>query len=492
MWILTIRAPAGEPREQPLHAGNNTIGRMAGNDIVILDPSASRYHAKVVYDESTDQVTAYDLDSTNGTFVNRDRLTTALVLKQGDVIRIGQHLMELSQWEEKNVAPKTIPQNTHALTRELVLESLDRHAVLLAEVASRLNTMLDLPTALREVASMMKDAMAADRCEVILPDQFAHLTELGFATSIAKQSIEQRSAVVYQDAQKNPSVGKSAYLLRIHAAMCVPVISSSEILGLIYVFKNRPSARPFEQRDLQLAIAISHQAALTIQRMQLIERVRKEELATNLLRRFLSPQETEFVLKEYFETGQLPPLSEYTLTVLAADICDSTGMAERLGARRFGKILSRYYHEMSDVIFKNHGMLTKYAGDGLMAIFGVPHQPPEPERRAIEAAIEILQRLRNIEHDTGELISLGIGINTGMVMAGYLGSLEYVEFVVLGYPVNIAWDLEALARPNRIVIGHPTYQIIQDQFRTKSLGTVEVKSQHEPIQAYEIIPPPLE
>lgn len=487
MWILTIRAPAGEPREQPLHAGNNTIGRMAGNDIVILDPSASRYHAKVVYDEATDQVTVVDLDSTNGTFVNRDRLTTSIPLKQGDVIRIGQHLMELTQWEEKNVTQKP-PQNTHALTRELVLESLDRHAVLLAEVASRLNTVLDLTTALREVASMMKDAMAADRCEVILPEQFAHLTELGFATSIAKQSIEQRSAVVYQDAQKNPTVGKSAYLLRIHAAMCVPVISGSDILGLIYIFKNRPSARPFEQRDLQLAVAISHQAALTIQRMQLLERVRKEELVTNLLRRFLSPQEAEYVLKEYFESGQLPSLDEHTLTVLAADICDSTGMAERLGARRFGKILSRFYQEMTEVIFANHGMLTKYIGDGLMAVFGMPHQPPDPEVRAIEAALEILQRLRNIQNDTGELISLGIGVNTGQAVAGYMGSLEYVEFTVLGYPVNIAWGLEAVARPNRIVIGHPTYQAIGDRFTVKSLGAIEFKSKYEPIQAYEVLP----
>jgi predicted component of type VI protein secretion system len=192
MWIITIRAPVGEPKEHQLHSGNNTIGRMAGNDIVILDPSASRYHAKIVYDEANNQVTVYDLDSTNGTFVNRDRLIAPFQMKAGDVIRIGQHLMELSFWEEKTITQKAIPHNTHALTRELVLESLDRHAVLLAEVSSRLNTVLDLTTALSEVSSLMKESMAADRCEVLLPEQFSQLTELGFATSIARQALEQR------------------------------------------------------------------------------------------------------------------------------------------------------------------------------------------------------------------------------------------------------------------------------------------------------------
>ena len=193
MWIIVIRSPTGEPREHNLHAGNNTIGRMAGNDIVILDSSASRYHAKVVYDEAANSVVAYDLDSTNGTYINRDRLTTPRSLKAGDVLRIGQHLMELSYWEEKTVAPKVAPHSSQLLTRELVLESLDRHAVLLAEVASRLNTVLDLETALRDVSNLMKDSMAADRCEVVLPEQFPNLSELGFGTSIAKQALEQRS-----------------------------------------------------------------------------------------------------------------------------------------------------------------------------------------------------------------------------------------------------------------------------------------------------------
>jgi adenylate cyclase len=461
---------------------------MSGNDIVILDPSASRYHAQIIYEAEKETIVVQDLGSTNGTFINRDRLVSPRQMSVNDVIRIGQHLIELSYWDDAVQAKMASrPHNTQLLTRDLILESLDQHAVLLSEVASRLNTILDLPSALQAVSNMMKVSMGADRCELILMDQIDKLSELGFARSIAQQAIQQRSAVIIQDATSDPTVGKSAALLHIHAAMCVPVISGDEILGLIYVFKNRAHARPFEKRDMQLAIAIGHQAALTIQRMRLLERVRQQELVSSLLHRFLSPQEAEYLLKEFLETGQLPPVEEHTITVLVADICESTKMAERLGARRFSKILNHYYKEMTDVVFTHGGLLNKYIGDGLMAIFGLPHQPPDPEERAIKTALGMLDKLDEITRSTGEAIKVGIGINSGPAMAGYLGTTEYIEFSVIGYPVNVAWGLEALARPNRIFIGHPTYQAIIGKFSIEPMGAKEIKKQGEPVETYEVI-----
>jgi len=460
---------------------------MSGNDIVILDPSASRYHAQITYEPERDTITAQDLGSTNGTYVNRDRLVNSRVLVCNDVIRIGQHLIELSTQEEQVSAQAVRPPSTQMLTRDLILESLDQHAVLLSEVASRLNTILDLPTALKTVANMMKVAMGADRCEVMLLEDVEKLSELGFARSIAQQAIQQRSAVIVQDAAADPHVGRSAALLHIHAAMCVPIVSNEEMLGLIYVFKNRPRARAFERRDLQLAVAISHQASLTIQRMKLLERVRRQEMVSNLLNRFLSPQEAQYMLNEYLETGQLPQMDEHMLTVIGADMCESTQLAQRLGARRFSNLLGSYYHEMTSVIFDHGGMLDKYMGDGLMAIFGLPHQPLNPEERAVRCGLAILDRLEEINTRHGEQVCIGVGINTGLVMAGYLGNLEHIEFTAIGYAVNIAWGLESLARPNRLLIGHPTYQAVQSKFLIQKLGSVTIKRQGDPVEAYEVI-----
>ncbi len=487
MWIITVRSPGGEPRLYQVHAGGNTVGRMAGNDIVILDTSASRYHARIDFNTQNNSLILYDLESTNGTFLNRVQVHEPQTLKNNDVIRIGLHTIEISNQPEQTqpeIYPR--PHNTHQLTRELVLESIDQHGILLSEVAARLNTILDLDTALQAVSNMMKTAMGADRCEVILKSNFDRLTQLGFARSIAKQAIDQRSAVMVQDAQSGPTPSKSAALLNINAALCVPVMSGEEMLGIIYVYKSRPRARPFSQRDLQLAVAIGNQAALTIQRMQLLERVQKEEVISRLLHRFLSPQEAEYVLEEYISSGGLPTLDEHNITIIAADICNSTQLAERLGSKRFSKLLENYYQTMTEIVFDHHGMLNKYIGDGLMAVFGMPQQPPNSELRSVSASIDMLNRLDHMNQVIGEQVTIGIGINTGPAMAGYVGTQEYVEFTVIGYPVNIAWGLESLARPNRIFIGHPTFQAVNGKFTIHPLGKMEIKRQYEPIQAYEV------
>jgi diguanylate cyclase (GGDEF)-like protein len=273
MWILTLRSPASEPHEYVLKPGKTTLGRKPDNDIVIADDSASRLHAEIFC--QGDLAVVYDLGSTNGTFVNRERLTQPHTLRPEDQIRIGQHVGSLAFRDDHNpsalVATLAV---TRSLTRDLLLESVDQHAILMYEIAGRLNTILDLDDALREVSDLMRVAMGVDKCEVILAERFGQLGELGFPTSIARQAIEQRAVIMIPDlsAQAEPAPGKSALLLGIRSVLCVPVLLEQDVVALLYVYKTNPSARPFDQHDVQLAVAISHQAALTIQRAQLLEK----------------------------------------------------------------------------------------------------------------------------------------------------------------------------------------------------------------------------
>jgi len=278
MWVLTIRSPSSEPRDYVLKAGKNIVGRKPDNDIVIADESASRVHAEIHC--HADLVVAVDLGSTNGTFVNRERLTQPHVLRPEDQIRIGQHVATIAFRDDKTASDLVAAlSGTQPLTRDLLLESVDQHAVLLYEVASRLNTILDLEVALHEVSKLMRVSMGAEKSEVILAERFGQLAELGFPTSIAHQAIEQRSVVVLANipAQAEQTWGKSALLLGIRSALCVPVMIGEEIAALIYVYKTDPASRPFDQHDVQLAVAISHQAALTIQRTRLLEKARALE-----------------------------------------------------------------------------------------------------------------------------------------------------------------------------------------------------------------------
>ncbi len=491
MWIVTIRSPLGEPAEYVLKPGKSTLGRKTDNDVPISDESASRVHAELIYDQKANTVVVRDLNSTNGTFVNRERITQPRTLTPDDQIRIGQHIITLTK---QDTAPKPGGQDslsgTQPLTRDLLLESLDQHAVLLYEVAGRLNTIIDLETALREVSNLLRVALGADKCEVILSEKFGQLQELGFPTTIARLALDQRSAVVIPDlsaTQQDSGLGKSALLLRIRSVMCTPILSGEEIAGLIYVYKTRPLARPFDQRDLQLAVAISHQAALTIQRTRLLKRIRQEQRIRGLLQRFFAAPDAEVFLQDYLQTGRLPELSEQTLTVLFTDICDSTGLAERLGAWRFSKILSRYYQDMTGAVFEQGGLVNKYLGDGLMAVFGVTRNKPDPEERAVHAALEMLRRLEALSEVEGEKIEIGIGVNTGPAIAGYLGSEDRVEYTVLGDAVNVAQRLQEQARPNRVFIGAATRAAINGNFNFRAVGNVELRGRTQPVETFEVL-----
>ncbi len=493
MWIVTIRSPKGEPREYVLKPGKTTIGQRSDSDIPLPDESASRSHAEIHFDPHDTSLVLVDLGSTNGTFVNRERISQPRRIGVEDQVRIGQHVLTLARREtEPKPGAKTdsLP-GTQPLTRDLLLESLDHHAVLLYEVASRLNTVIDLDTALREVSDMMRVAMGADKCQVILAERFSQLHDLGFPVSIARLALDQRSAVIIPDAQADPQLGKSTLLMRIRSAMCVPVMSGEKVVALIYVYKTRPLARPFDQNDLQLAVAISHQAALTIQRTRLLEHVRKEQRIRQLLQRFLSPPEAEYLLQDYLQTGSLPPLSEKSLTVLFADITDSTGLAERIGARRFSEILSRFYQQMTDVVFEQGGLLNKYMGDGVMAVFGVTTNRPNPEERAVRAALEMLNRLDSIQLAESEKIEMGVGVNSGAAMAGYVGTDERVEFTVLGDIVNVAQRLQMSARPNRVLVGPNTQQALAYQaagkFTLNSVGQLEIRGRVQGVEAFEVL-----
>jgi adenylate cyclase len=489
MWVLTVRSHLDEPHEYPLKPGTTIIGRKSDSDIPLRDESASRRHAEILYDAQANTVVVRDLRSANGTFVNRERLSQPRLLSAGDQIRIGQHVISVCLEGAENHTLQRDAVQTQPFTRDLVLESLDHHAVLLYEVASRLNTIIDLNTALREVSRLMRVAMGADKCEVVLAERFDQLTAMGFPTSIARMAIDQRSAVIIPDMSTQPGngVGRSVLLLGIRSAMCVPVMVGEEIAALIYVCKTRQQGWPFNQNDLQLAVAISHQAALTIQRTRLLVRIRKEQRLRQFLQRFLPMGEAETLSQEYLQRGHLPGLAEQNATVLFVDIRDSTHLAERLGARRFGEFLDGYYQGMTEIVFHFGGMLNKYLGDGVLAVFGAPQPQPEAEARAVSAALAMLDQMKCINQAEGEQIEVGIGINSGPCMVGYVGTEERAEFAVLGDIVNVANRLELLAGSNRVFIGPDTHQAIAGKFTIHPIGLVEVRGRTQPVEAFEVI-----
>lgn len=491
MWILTVRSPDTRPTEHLLKPQTNTIGRHRDNDLIVADEAASRRHAQLYLDPETDEVHIRDLESKNGTFINRRRLAAEhdFKIEANDIVRIGMYEILFTHRPEADGAEEVEPAGFQPFSRELLLESFDNHAVLLYEVIQQLNTILDIEAALKEVSRLLSLTLGADKCRVILAQDFERIDELGFPTTIAKYAIERQTTVLLpsQGQESEKLMSDSARHLKVRTALCVPVMSESETIALIYMYKTRSDTRHFSNRDLQLAVAVGHLAALTIERVSLMERVREEHRIRQLLQRFVAPTEAELLLRTYLDTGSLPELSELHCTVLFADIAQSSRLAERLGPKQFGTLLNQYFQDVTDIVFQYGGLIDKYLGDGFMAVFGMTGVRKGPEEHAVAAGQEIINLLKARYREPDNHIDVGIGINSGMVMAGYVSTRERVELSVLGDTVNVAAGLESMARPNRILIGPDTFVAVQKNFKIKDLGEQLIKGRTQPLPIHEVL-----
>jgi class 3 adenylate cyclase len=473
MWRLNVSEPNTDARIVELRDGKVSIGRHAENDIVLQDVSASRAHAEVFLDSAKGQVVVTDLNSTNGTYVNRQRISGSFNLQSNDSIRIGQAVIHVIDESQIKLGTQN-PRGTHRFTRELLLESLDEHAVLLYEVSKRLNTIVDIEQAMNEVRGMMKRTMSIDKCLIVHYKDFPDIGKILPGSSAL-------SAIRHHSAEVTPT------------SMFVPVLDGEQdMLGLMYFSKDRPGTRPFSRRDLQLAIAISHQVALTIQRMELLDKIRQQESMHKLLARFVPPDEAIELIEDYERTGHLPGLRQSKVSILFSDLAGSTALAEQIGTQRFAEILNTYYKEATAIIFKYRGSV-RYLGDGVMAIFEDRKSPKDgvlAEERAVQAGLEILEKIGATEFSVDHDVIIGVAIHTGLAMVGYIGSDERLEFNALGDTVNVSFRMQELARPNRLVIGPATMAAIVSKYQTRRIGAVSLKGREKPIQAYEVLQQP--
>jgi diguanylate cyclase (GGDEF)-like protein len=361
MWVLIIRSPSSAPIEYKVKEGKNTLGRKPDNDIVILDESASRFHAEIYCQNELAVIN--DLGSTNGTYVNREKISKPHVFQTGDQVRVGQCVISAS-FQKNGDTPALVLalSGTRPLTRDLLLESIDQHAVLLDVVSSRLTMIFDLETALKEITEMTQQAMGADKAGVILANNFEKLDDLGLPGSFTRQALEMQSVVIDPDLNANAdNTDGSKGQHKIYSALCVPVKSEQEIVALLYAYKTDPAARPFSQHDVQLAVAISHQTAMTIQRekmlkeSQVLEQLATTDSLTGLhnRRQILNLAEFEFQRSQRFN---------HPLTLLVLDLDDLKTLNDNHGHLVGDKALIHLAGNCSKQI-RNEDYIGRLGGD---------------------------------------------------------------------------------------------------------------------------------
>jgi adenylate cyclase len=315
--------------------------------------------------------------------------------------------------------------------------------------------------------------------------------KLTASRTIVNKVIKDKVSLLTSNAMKDSRLnyGESLFMQQIRSAICVPLWKKDDIIGVIQLESTRPDDH-FNQDDLQLLQTISSQMAMIIEQASLNEQIKEEERMRSRLERFHSPQIIEMILKGGQETkDDIMEPKDLTATIAFTDIIGFTRLSERMPPREINMMLNQFFSRMTDIIFDHGGTLDKYIGDSLMAVFGAPIEKEGDAERAILAALQMRRDLTAMmgETDPGKRFNIRIGINTGRVVAGNIGSPKRMDYTVIGDAVNIASRLESIARPNQILIGEETFKHVKEKFNIKKLGARHVKGKTSEIIAYEVI-----
>jgi class 3 adenylate cyclase len=205
------------------------------------------------------------------------------------------------------------------------------------------------------------------------------------------------------------------------------------------------------------------------------------------LRRYLSPKLSEIILSRGNTLAAEP--KRKMMTVVFSDIRSFSSFAESLEAEELFALLDRYLSEMTGIIHCYDGTLNKIIGDGLLVFFGDPIPMEDHAERAVMMAIDMQKKAAQLKDEWlqyGHDFGIGIGINTGYMTVGNIGSITHRDYTVIGNQVNVASRLESLAKAGQILISRRTYSRTKNLVEAEAVGGIRVRGLRDPVVTYNV------
>jgi adenylate cyclase len=277
------------------------------------------------------------------------------------------------------------------------------------------------------------------------------------------------------------------------SVLCVPLISQGKVLGVIEVLNKRQGE--FLQGDLQLLQSIATTVSIAMENARLygetLTIAEKERGIRNMFQKFVPK---EVIDKITLGTEERPVIDEFKIiTLLNIDIRGYSLLSHKVGPQKTVAILNYFFAAMGEIVFKHHGIVDKYLGDGFLALFGAPVSRAADADNAVAAALEMQRSMEDVndylQKRFGSTLEMGVSIHTGEVVVGNIGFEKKMDYTVIGDAVNFVFRLQSLCKPwpNSILISEKTRHACEAALQVEEIGHHAVNGDFEEMKIYRVI-----
>lgn len=364
---------------------------------------------------------------------------------------------------------------------------------------------IDSDTTLDELAQILSEQLHGaipniQRGALLMPDKKGCLLlkahwpagEPSVSMTWVNHAISRRKAFVWSSSESSDEAAcedtpESALYYDVKSAIYLPLLSAGEAYGVMYV-DNYLTCDAFSRTDFELLRAIANHVAMFIKNHIIKSGVHRNEVLRSSLRRQYSPKIVDQILKKHSQLQrggeQIDPV-----TILITDVRGFTALSEKMDPGETVRALNEMFDAFVPIITEFDGVVDKYVGDSVLAVFGSPEYDPDQWEKAVNASIKMQQAMRMIGEGRKArrlpIFQVGVGIHSGEVIHGFIGSAERIEFTVIGDTVNRAARFCDGAGPGEVVISKSVYEHVYNLVNVTPKTVVTKHPDREPdLKAY--------
>ncbi|HVH88310.1 MAG TPA: adenylate/guanylate cyclase domain-containing protein [Terriglobales bacterium] len=531
MSRIIISGPDGKRGMLELTKPLVSIGRGSANDLVLRDSSVSRFHA--VLKCQGGRVFISDRNSTNGVIIGGERIADERQLRNNEVARVGSYELRYEDVRDSGILIKSTDllatlnkvlrrgrtdelslkvagQVPSELTEQIKrLERENQLLSMLYDAGIALSSRLSLDEISEQVMNLAFRIEGVERGFMMLFDENGEVTRQSevryrrppavaeavqphiiLSRAILDRIRTEQKPILVTDADTDERFtgSESMRIAGLRSAMCAPLLGRGKLFGILYVDNlERPHA--FTQDEWNVFALLATQAGAAIETLTAHEQIARQVTQRAALERFLAPEVVEMVARNP-EDVRLGGFNQ-KVSILFADIRDFTTMSEKMKPEKVVEILNHYFTHVTEIIFDHGGTLDKFLGDGVMAVFGAPVSKGNDAENSVRAAQAIQRLVVELNRDATARqwpeIRVGIGIGTGIVTAGNIGSPRRIDYTVIGDTVNTASRLMSNAPAGKIIISEQTARdLSHGKFGLRAMEPLRVKGKSKPVRCFTV------